>query len=284
MPNKAYLEITNVCNLNCRFCHGTTRPRHFMTVEEFTTAAGRLRPFADYLYFHLMGEPLLHPRLADFFEIADSLGFKVIITTNGTLLGEKHSLLLSVPALHKISVSLHSFEANDGIRDFDGYIDGCLEFSDAASERGIICVLRLWNIGGENASNDALLERLHCRFPSPWTETRTGFKIKERLFLEWGKHFEWPDIDLPAIGGNHRCYGLRDQVGVLCDGTVVPCCLDAEGVIKLGNIFENDIETILQTERAASLKAQLQCGKVIEPLCIRCGFAADKFSTNLQSD
>lgn len=281
MPNKAYLEITNVCNLNCSFCHGTKRKPRFMTLEEFTLAAERLRPFANYLYFHLMGEPLLHPLLGEFFAVAGKLGYKVIITTNGTLLKEKQSFLLSATALHKVSISLHSFEANDTKQAFDEYVDNCLAFCDAASEKGIVSVMRLWNIGGNNSLNDKLIARMRQFFGADkgneWSEGRSGFKIRDRLYLEWGNHFEWPDIDLPVIGGRHGCYGLRDQVGVLCDGTVVPCCLDAEGKIKLGNIFESTIEEILSSDRAVRLKAELQNGKTSEPLCMRCGFAQDRF-------
>ena len=113
MLRKAYLEITNKCNLSCSFCHGTSRPAKFMSVEEFTHAATELRKVTEYLYFHLLGEPLLHPHLEEFFTIADSLGFKVIITTNGTLLQKRKSTLLGAKCLHKVSVSLHSFEANN---------------------------------------------------------------------------------------------------------------------------------------------------------------------------
>lgn len=281
MPNKAYLEITNVCNLKCSFCHGTKRAPRFVSVSEFETAAKRLRPFADYLYFHLMGEPLLHPQLDKLFETAADLGFKVIITTNGTLLAERASLLLSSRALHKLSVSVHSFEANDNGQDFSRYLESCFSFCNTASAKGIICVLRLWNLGVESKLNDAVIAHMR-QFFSPesgctWEKGRSGYKIKPNLYLEWGKRFEWPDIDLPIVGGNHGCYGLRDQVGVLCDGTVVPCCLDAEGEIKLGNIFESTIEEILSSDKAVRLKAELQNGKTTEPLCMRCGFAQDRF-------
>ncbi len=272
MLKKAYLEITDVCNLSCSFCHGTKRAARFMTEDEFSTAAKRLRPFADFLYFHLLGEPLLHPLLGRFFEIAQELGFKVIITTNGTLLSEKRDVLLSSPALHKISISLHSFEGSEG---FDGYMESCLGFCDAAAQAGIICVLRLWDAGG--ALDGGFLSRIRQYFDFEWEEQRRGYKIKEKLFLEWGDHFDWPDIELPVISASHGCYGLRDQIGVLCDGTVVPCCLDAEGVIGLGNIFESDLKDILSSERAVDLKTQLQNGIIKEPLCLRCGFAATRF-------
>ena len=110
--NKIYLEISNVCNLSCAFCPGTKRAKHIMTEEEFTALMPKLRPFSDYLYFHLMGEPLLHPNLAKFLDIAGEWGFKVILTTNGTLLKKQQDSLLNAPALHKVNISLHAFEAN----------------------------------------------------------------------------------------------------------------------------------------------------------------------------
>ena len=128
MPKKAYLEITNVCNLSCDFCHGTKREKAFISEERFRTAALRLRTFADFLYFHLMGEPLLHPELKTFFEIANEMGYKVIITTNGTLLKEKDKILLSSPALHKVSISLHCYEANKMGISIDEYLQNCFDF------------------------------------------------------------------------------------------------------------------------------------------------------------
>ena len=111
---KAYLEITNVCNLACDFCPGTRRVLGFLSPEGFRTLASRLRPHTDYLYLHLMGEPLLHPQLGVLLEEADALGFRVMLTTNGTLLRQREALLLGSPAVEKVSVSVHSFEGNGG--------------------------------------------------------------------------------------------------------------------------------------------------------------------------
>lgn len=275
MPNKAYLEITDVCNLNCEFCHGTRRPPRFMSVAEFGVAARNLRPFADYLYFHLMGEPLLHPQLAELFEIAADMGYRVILTTNGTLLKERKTVLLSAPSLHKVSISLHSFAANDMAGTFDGYLQDCLSFAAEAAEKGIIAVLRLWDTGGNDIA--ALSARICDYYGCSAVEVRSGLKLRDRLYIEYGERFAWPDISLPVCNTGHRCYGLRDQVGVLCDGTVVPCCLDAEGDIPLGNIFESDITDILSRDKALTLKAQLSGGCVSEPLCMRCGYTQSRF-------
>lgn len=276
MPNKAFLEITNACNLSCSFCHGTKRPLKYLSREEFTVAAERLRPFADFLYFHLMGEPLLHPLLPEFFEISGKLGYKVIITTNGTLLSKKGEILLSSPSLHKVSISLHAYEANEMGIAMGKYLSDCFEFCKKASERGIIAVLRLWNIGGEEEKNSQILSQMKESFPDEWVTTRSGYRLQTRVFLEWGEKFDWPDIDGEFLGEDHTCYGLRDQIGVLSDGTVVPCCLDADGTISLGNIFESEISDILSSDRAQKLKRSLQSRRVCEDLCRRCGYARKK--------
>lgn len=275
MGNKAYLEITNVCNLSCSFCHGTKRAARFMNEEEFALAATRLRPFCEYLYFHLMGEPLLHPLLGRFMDIAGELGFKVILTTNGTLLYERREGLLGAGSLHKISISLHAYEANALPYPLEEYLQNSFDFAADSAAAGIITVLRLWNIGGKEELNGRILGMTEDRFGVlPEAASREkSYKLRERLYLEWGESFEWPDMSAPDMGGRIACYGLRNQVGVLCDGTVVPCCLDAEGQIALGNIYDAPLEEILCSDRAVCLKTSFENRRVTEPLCLRCGFA-----------
>lgn len=276
MPKKAFFEITNACNLSCSFCHKTKREVRYIKPEEFEIGIKRLRPFADYLYFHLMGEPLLHPHLGVFLEKADSEGFRVILTTNGTLLKKRESELLNAKALHKVSISLHAFEANEMGIYLSDYLSQCFDFCKKASEQGIICVLRLWNKDGADSLNHEILKEMYAFFPEEWKEIYSGYKIQDKVFLEWGEKFDWPDVDGEYLGEDHTCYGLRDQVGVLCDGTVVPCCLDADGAVDLGNIFEEDISTILSKDRAVKLKESLEKRRVSEELCRRCGYARKK--------
>jgi len=276
MPRKAFLEITNACNLDCSFCHKTSRPVRFMSEEEFTLAASRVRSFADYLYFHLMGEPLLHPQIGRFFEIAASLGFQVIITTNGTLLPECSDTLLGAPSLKKVSISLHSHEANESGIPIEDYLKSTFDFCRTASGAGIISVMRLWNLGGEERGNPFILSKMKEAFGADWKEIYSGYKIGENLFLEWGEKFDWPDIGGEYLGSDHTCYGLRDQIGILCDGSVVPCCLDADGAITLGNIFRTPLEDILCSERATTLRESLLRRSPSEPLCHRCSYARMK--------
>lgn len=271
MLQKAYLEITNVCNLNCSFCPGTRRAPRFLSVEEFRLLAGKLRRQTDYLYFHLLGEPLLHPELGALLRIAGELGFACMITTNGTLLPERGELLLAAERLRKVSISLQSFEANPG-GELEGYLSGCLTFARKAAEKGVFCELRLWNRGGLETLNPAIRERLEACFPLPWEKSRNGWKLAERIWLDPGERFDWPGLDAPDRGERCFCYGLRNQIGVLCDGTVVPCCLDHEGDIPLGNLFTQELEEILASPRARAIYEGFSQRRAVEELCRRCGY------------
>ena len=272
MLKKAYLEISNLCNLHCSFCPGTRRESRMLSEEEFRILAGKLRGHTEYLYFHLMGEPLLHPRLRELLEIAQDLGFRVMITTNGTLLRERGELLLASDAVHKVNLSLQSFEANEA-GDLRDYVLCCADFAKLAAARGILCEFRLWNQGGLETRNREILSLLEERFPKPWSESRNGIKLAERVWLDPGERFDWPDLELDELRETGFCYGLRDQIGVLCDGTVVPCCLDHEGDIPLGNLFTQELDEILNSPRARAMYEGFSRRRVVEPLCRRCGYA-----------
>ena len=272
---KVYLEITNVCNMNCSFCVGTKRKRHFMTEDEFTLLASKIRPYTDFLYFHLMGEPLLHPKLSRLLGIADNLGFKVIITTNGILLSDVGHILLASKALFKVSISLHSFEANLTL-DGDNYFNNCFDFADKASSQGIITVFRLWNDGGLDAMNDNIYSMLKKRFSGEWAENTKGIRIRKKLFIEKGEKFDWP-LQSKMVSDRIFCYGMKDHIGVLCDGSVVPCCMDYDGNIALGNLFEQDLSDILNNEKAIFFRNNLDNGTTPCEMCKRCGFAQKRF-------
>ena len=272
MLRKAYLEISNICNLHCSFCPGTRRERRILSPAEFRLLAGKLRGHTEYLYFHLMGEPLLHPQLGELLEIAEELGFRVMITTNATLLFKAGETLLRSKALHKVNLSLQSFEANDS-DDLCAYLEGCVDFAERAAEKGVLCEFRLWNQGGLEERNREILSFLEERFPTPWQPSRNGQRLAERIWLDPGERFDWPDLEKNSLREKGFCYGLRDQIGVLCDGTVVPCCLDHEGDIPLGNLFQQELDEILASPRARAIYEGFSRRQVVEPLCQRCGYA-----------
>ena len=272
MLRKVYLEIGNICNLDCAFCPGTKRASHMLDLSEFRILTEKLCGHTEYLYFHLMGEPLLHPLLADMLQIAGEQGFHVMITTNGTLLSEKGPLLLDSSSVHKVNISLQAFEANEQ-GSLESYLNSCVDFAKKAAARGILCEFRLWNQGGLESRNTEILSYLAAAFPTPWEESRNGKRLADKIWLDPGDRFDWPDLSLEEQEERRFCYGLRDQIGVLCDGTVVPCCLDHEGDIPLGNLFTQELPEILESPRAQALREGFSRRQPTEELCRRCGYA-----------
>ena len=272
MITRCYLEITNVCNLNCLFCPKTTREKHSMTLDEFDTLTTRLAGEVRFLYFHLMGEPFLHPLLPEFILMARRKGFTPIITTNGTLLAQRGDLLDALP--HKLQISLHSHEGN-GKDNPEQYIDEVMTFAKEAAQRGCVVVLRLWNEGGLNRMNNSILDMIADRQPRPWTQRYDGWKLTENLYVESDDMFEWPDLQHDVYKEEEVfCYALRNQIGVLADGTVVPCCLDHNGDMPLGNLYDNSLNEILASPRATALYQGFTSHTAVEPLCRRCGYSA----------
>ena len=268
---KFYLEISNICNLHCGFCPGTTRKQQVMQEQEFTLILEKLRPWTDFLYFHLMGEPLCHPNLARYLRLANEAGYKVILTTNGTLL-KKHQDMLLRSGVHKINISLHAFEANDLQIPFEQYLSECFSFGRAA-EGKMIVTYRLWNNGGADELNEKILCAMKAHFPAEWITEPRGTRIGQRIYLEHGDKFDWPDLSAQDHGSKVFCYGLREQLVVLCDGTVVPCSLDHNGDIALGNLLEEDLEQILASARAQRLYDGFSHASASEELCRKCGYA-----------
>ena len=272
MISRCYLEITNVCNLNCMFCPKTDRAKHFLSPEEFDTLTSKLVGEVKFLYFHLMGEPFLHPHLPEFIRMARSKGFVPVLTTNGTLLPKSHGVIEALP--HKIQISLHSHEGNAKDH-LDLYIKEVVDFAKEAALHGILVVMRLWNQGGYEEENERILELMEQHLPRPWTQRHDGWKLAENLYIEFDGMFEWPDGEREEYGAEKIfCYALRNQVGVLVDGSVVPCCLDHGGDIVLGNLFDQSLGEIISSPRAKALYDGFTNHTAVEPLCRRCGYAA----------
>ena len=228
MFNRAYIEITNLCNFHCDFCPGTTRPPMAMRLSDFRTAAEKLRPLTDYLYLHVMGEPLLHPDLDKVLAICRELGFKTCITTNGLLLPKKLDILWNKGA--------------------EPQLNGEIE-----------------RILGELAGVDTRL------LPRDSVGNR---RLMYRTYIEEAQRFRWPGDPEYTGPDAEYCYGLRKQIAVLCDGTVVPCCLDGQGKLKLGNIFFQRMDEILGSHRAVCIRQGFDRRQPYEELCRRCGYAA----------
>ena len=279
---KVYIEITNVCNLNCNFCPKTSRELKFMDRESFEYIVKSIRSYTDYVYFHLMGEPFLNKELQNFLNICGENFLKVNLTTNGTLINEVKEILINSKALRQVNISLHSFEANENNIDFNEYIDNIIGFVKEATEKtNIICSLRLWNLdtkySASNKMNVDIFKFLQQEFEiecdlKECLKEKNSCKLKNNVYVSMGEKFKWPSLSSEELGERAFCYGLRDQIGILVDGTVVPCCLDSEGSISLGNVFYSTLDEILNGKRAKDIYDGFSGRKAVEELCRKCGF------------
>ncbi|XID94824.1 radical SAM/SPASM domain-containing protein [Paenibacillaceae bacterium WGS1546] len=280
---KFYIEITSVCNLACSFCPPTKRQASFIQVEAFSRTLDQIRGYADHIYFHVKGEPLLHPKIDALLDISHEKGFKVNLTTNGTLLRKNRHKLLGKPALRQINFSLHSFDGHEGSTDKEGYVSGVLAFAKEAAAAGVLISLRLWNLTPDNETNvkkDRNREILRLIENAFELESRIeevfvrgqGVKLAERIYLNHEEEFKWPDLKEKEDESRGFCHALRNQAGVLVDGTVIPCCLDGEGAINLGNIHRTPFSEIIEGERATKLYDGFSRRQVVEELCRKCGY------------
>jgi radical SAM protein with 4Fe4S-binding SPASM domain len=275
---KIYLEITNRCNLACNFCLASRRPKGCMTPAFFETVLGQIRPYTDHLALHVLGEPLLHPELGELLDLCQAQALRVNLTTNGTLLPQRLDLLLARPALRQINISLHNQE-NTGEAEREIYFSGVFSFIRAALDQTSLYInLRLWNraaTGNEPGPPDLLLARLALFFGQQITDELTpghGISLAPRVFLSIARRFTWPHAPGPDLGGHGFCHGMRSHVAILVDGTVVPCCLDAEADVPLGNIGQQPFAAIIGGERATRIRNGFLRQQVVEPLCRRCSF------------
>ncbi|HIW34208.1 MAG TPA: radical SAM protein [Candidatus Paenibacillus intestinavium] len=283
---KFYIETTSICNLSCYFCPPTERAKGFLSVDDYRHTLSQIKPFTDYIYFHVKGEPLLHPKIDILLDIAHEEGFKVNITTNGTLINKNREKLLGKPALRQMNFSLHSFDGDPGNRDLKQYLADILVFvEEARTTTKMITSFRLWNLAEDNEvnvekeRNRELLQMIETAFQLDYKieeyylpGTGSGLKIADRVYLNQDPQFRWPALDEEEDEGVGFCHALRNQAGVLIDGTVIPCCLDGEGILKLGNVHEEGFKESIEGERATAIYDGFSRRQAVEELCRKCGY------------
>ncbi|AUS89095.1 radical SAM/SPASM domain-containing protein [Lysinibacillus capsici] len=280
---KVYIEITSVCNLACSFCPPTARAKGLIKVEQFNKILDEIRPHTKYIYLHVKGEPLLHPRIDQLLDAAHAKGFKVNITTNGTLIKKNREKILGKPALRQINFSLHSFDGHEGSENREKYLEDILDFVRDSREYNTIISYRLWNLQQDHVSdvaarrNRETLEILENEYHLDYrieekVEPGKGVKIAPHVYLNQDHEFRWPSLLEPEDEGKGFCHALRSQAAILVDGTVVPCCLDGEGVINLGNVHEKSFSDIVEGERANKIVEGFSRREAVEELCRKCGY------------
>lgn len=267
---KIYIEITNCCNLSCSFCSKTSKPKRTMTIEEFKNIISKIKSHTDYIYLHVKGEPLLHKDLKEFLKIAEENDLKVNLTTNGTLFSQRVNDLKNSKALKKVNFSLHS-ENN-----YPNYFENIFQSVDKLP-KDITVIYRLWTLSNSTLDKKSteIVEKLKDYYNlSPQIVDKLykeqNVKISSNIYVDKDNEFIWPTVTEEKSNG--YCHALKTHLGILVDGTVVPCCLDASGIINLGSIYTDTLENIMTTERYRKLKKSFQDHKPSEALCASCTY------------
>lgn len=253
-----------------------------MSVELFAKIIAQVAPLTEQVTLHLMGDPLVHPQLFEILSLCTQAQVPVFLVTNGVLLSGVREELLLDPIIRQVNFSLHSFADNFGDKDPTTYLRKILSWTDRAfAQRPDLYInYRLWNLAepiGVGSQNQDMLQRLcqHFQVPEPKAldiRQNKSYRLKNRLYLHFDTEFTWPALDLPALGTKGTCYGLSSHFGILADGTVVPCCLDKEGKIPLGQVQEQPIAEILNSSKAQELLTGFKNNKLTNELCKRCNY------------
>lgn len=170
------------------------------------------------------------------------------------------------------------------LEEFDIYFNQIITVAKYLKENtNTITAFRLWNLDKENLTksnrerNHYVLEQLKSAFDIDFSieeglGRKNGIKLTERIYLNRDYEFDWPSMEASYIGDKGHCYGLKTQLAILVDGTVVPCCLDEDGTINLGNIFKENLSSILNSKRSVDIKEGFSRCNIVEELCKRCGY------------
>lgn len=260
---RIYIEITNVCNLNCSFCSKSSKSNREMTFEEFKEVLSKINNYTDYIYLHVKGEPLTHHNLDKILDITKEYNKKVCITTNGVFLKDKLPILKKYDNIYQINISLHS--ENNKKNYLEDIISSVNEISSYIS-------YRFWTLDNNKMDNKTkeyikVLKEVYNK-----EEIYDGIKLKDKVYLSLDNKFTWPSINNDYYNERGTCLGAKTQLAILSDGTVSVCCLDSEGESNLGNIFTMSMEDILSSSRYINTINNFNNNKAYLDICKHCSY------------
>jgi radical SAM protein with 4Fe4S-binding SPASM domain len=279
MFKRVYLEISNICNVQCSFCPVVDKDKKLMDVAEFESALKEVAPLAEIVCLHLLGEPLAHPKFSEILDVCERYNTQIDLTTNGILIKRHGERIINSRCIRQVNFSLQAFKDNFPDRDIDPFLQPIFEFTKSAHalRPELYINYRLWNQQSNDSDNeDVFLKIESCFNVTVNRNVETGAikskNIWNRLYLHFDSRFEWPSFSLPHQGTRGRCYGTVNHIGIHADGTVVPCCLDKSGVINLGNVKEQTLHDILQSERFTKMRDGFLNEVLVEDFCQHCSF------------
>ncbi len=281
MLKRVYIEISNICNLQCTFCPVVERDKNVMSLEDFKRILAEAAPLAEEVCLHLMGEPLAHPEFSKILRVCEEAGAQIQLTTNGVVIDKRADEILNSKIIRQINFSIQAYKDNFPNRPLEGYLNSIINFTKDAFEKKpeMYINYRLWNQSEsrDERENEEFYGLIEKAFNieinrNVQVESIKSKKLLNRLYLHFDSRFDWPSMDLPFQGSKGRCHALISHIGIHADGTVVPCCLDKEAEIPLGNCLESDLVSILNSERAIAMKTGFQNNQRVEKFCQHCTY------------
>jgi len=252
----------------------------------FTEIVKQVKPLTDQIYLHVMGEPLLHPEFSFLVQICAEHELPVAITTNGSMFNSSAADSLLNPIVRQVNISLHALQEDISEAERTERFEQIIAFTHRAFELRpeLYINYRLWNLNSSNENLDSSGNGWLCRkiqdafkIDIPMSGHSREFKSRRlinRLYLNVDTRFSWPGNKETPLNTSGFCPGLTSQFAILADGTVIPCCLDHDGITCLGNCREQSIEAILDSSRAKAMVVGFNHGQLVEALCQRCSFCS----------
>mgnify|MGYP003586435845 CR=1 FL=1 len=270
---KIFVEISSCCNLKCEFCPAAeVKPRPFMSHVLFEKILKETKNLTERHCLHVLGEPLLHPDFEKILQISDKADIHLEITSNGLLIKKHLPLLACCKSLIQLNISLHSLTSNLGLEKTLDHIRDLLPSLEVLLDRSpkLFINLRFWR--QDEKDNTLLQELLKLYEGQEFVQKEKNLRLRPRLLIHFEKTFEWPHLSAQVRGEKGHCHALSSHFGILSNGTVIPCCLDGQGDIPLGNIEKESIIKILENPKAKLMRSNFDKGILTEELCKRCQY------------
>ncbi|MFC1711398.1 radical SAM/SPASM domain-containing protein [Patescibacteria group bacterium] len=261
-PVKVGIEITNRCNLNCIMCSRNImkRPEGDISLKLFKKIVDQTYKKADIYALYGLGEPLLNPHLFKMIDYCHKKGVPVTLSTNAVLLNKNMAeKLIKHPPDHLLfALDAHQEKTYQKIR------------------------------GGKNLKQIQkniryYLKRRQKKNPPTFA---TLLFVKQDLNQKEVKTFQkyWQNKGISNIHIKPVAEKINLKVGssqprqclspwrhfiVTWQGEVHTCCLDTNGVFKLGNIKNQSFKSIWNGPAWQSLRLSFKTDK-LKPLCRSC--------------
>ncbi len=276
--NRIYIELTNICGLSCSFCPEKSIKNNTMEFDLFDSIVKQASNYTNEIVCHVMGDPLVLSNLEDYLNIIQNHGMRAMITTSGFYIDKHSSQTLLHPCVRQLNISLNSFNKNSTKLTLDEYLEPVFALcrDKLSNHPEPFLNLRLWNMddnSSENDFNSSVFEKLSEFFgvDVDYAKDGKGVRLAPKILLHFDTYFEWPSLSNPVYGDGY-CGGLDSHIAILSDGRVVPCCLDYEAVMELGNLSNQSLDEILSSRRACAIADGFKQNRAVEELCQKCSY------------